>query len=128
MKIKTTYHKKINKYSNMKENINSGEDYAKLLTSTIKEAEGPLPEELVEYWCEDVWEMAVNSYNDYVSGKKDDYLISDVDMSEAFDRAGIRYVQEIVNGLVDNGMIQAGVGEDGEILYSLTEEGKKHTL
>ena len=112
----------------MKKNITSGEDYAKLLTSTIKEADGSLPEELVEYWCEDVWEMAVNSYNDYILGKKDDYLISDVDMSEAFDRAGIRYVQEMVNGLVDNGMMQAGVGEDGEILYSLTEEGKKHTL
>lgn len=112
----------------MKENINSGEDYAKLLTSTIREADGPLPEELVEYWCEDVWEMAVNSYNDYITGKNDSYLLSDADMNEAFDRAGIRYVQEMVNGLVDNGMIQAGIGENGEILYSLTEEGKKHTL
>ena len=66
----------------MKENITSGEDYAKLLTSTIKEADGPLPEQLVEYWCEDVWEMAITSYNDYITGKKDSYLLSDVDMNE----------------------------------------------
>ncbi len=112
----------------MRENINSGEEYAKILTSTIREAEGPLPEELVEYWCEDIWEMAINSYNDYITGKKDDYLLSDVDMNEAFDRAGIRYTQEILNGMVDKGVVQAEIGEGGEILYSLTEEGKKHRL
>jgi len=112
----------------MKENINSGEDYARLLISTIKEADGPLPDELVEYWCEEVEELAINSYNDYVAGKKDDYLLSDVDMEEAYERAGIKYTQDIVNGLVDKGMVQAGVSENGEILYSLTEEGKKHTL
>jgi len=112
----------------MRENINSGEEYAKILTSTIREAEGPLPEELVEYWCEDIWEMAINSYNDYITGKKDDYLLSDVDMNEAFDRAGIRYTQEILNGMVDKGVVQANVGEGGEILYSLTEKGKKHKL
>ena len=112
----------------MRENINSGEEYAKILTSTIREAEGPLPEELVEYWCEDIWEMAINSYNDYITGKKDNYLLSDVDMNEAFDRAGIRYTQEILNGMVDKGVVQANVGEGGEILYSLTEKGKKHKL
>ena len=122
------YTKPLNKYSNMDHNINSGEDYARLLTETISQADGPLPEQLVEYWCEDIWEMAVNSYNDYIAGKKDDYLLSDVDMNEAYDRAGIKYTQEILNGLVDKGMVQAGVGEEGEILYSLTEEGKKHTL
>lgn len=112
----------------MRENINSGEEYAKILTSTIREAEGPLPEELVEYWCEDIWEMAINSYNDYITGKKDDYLLSDVDMNEAFDRAGIRYTQEILNGMLDKGVVQASIGEGGEILYSLTEKGKKHKL
>ena len=112
----------------MDHNINSGEDYARLLTETIKLADGPLPEQLVEYWCEDIWEMAVNSYNDYIAGKKDDYLLSDVDMNEAYDRAGIRYTQEIINGLVDKGMVQASIDENGEILYSLTEKGKKHRL
>jgi len=112
----------------MRENINSGEDYAKILVNTIKEADGPLPEELVEYWCEEIWELAINSYNDYIAGKKDDYLLSDVDMDEAYNRAGIKYTQEMVNGLVDKGMIQAGVGPEGEILYSLTEKGKKHKL
>ena len=112
----------------MDHNINSGEDYARLLTETIKLADGPLPEQLVEYWCENIWELAVNSYNDYIAGKKDDYLLSDMDMEEAYENAGLRYTQEMVNDLVDKGMIQAGIGEGGEILYSLTEEGKKHKL
>ena len=112
----------------MNHDINSGEDYAKLLTNTLRQADGPLPDELVEYWCENVWEMAVNSYNDYISGKKDDYLLLDEDITEAYERAGIRYTQEILNGMVDKGIVQANVGEGGEILYSLTEEGKKHRL
>jgi len=112
----------------MNHDINSGEDYARLLTETIKQADGPLPDELVEYWCENVWEMAVNSYNDYISGKKDDYLLLDEEITEAYERAGIRYTQEILNGMVDKGIVQANVGEGGEILYSLTEEGKKHRL
>ena len=112
----------------MDHNINSGEDYARLLTETISQADGPLPEQLVEYWCEDIWEMAVNSYNDYIAGKKDDYLLSDVDMNEAYDRAGVKYTQEILNGLVDKDIVQASISEDGEILYSLTEKGKKHKL
>jgi len=112
----------------MNQDINSGEDYARLLTSSIKEADGPLPDELVEYWCKNVWEMAVNSYNDYISGKKDDYLLLDEDITEAYERAGIKYTQEILNGMVDKGVVQANVGEGGEILYSLTEEGKKHRL
>ena len=112
----------------MNHDINSGEDYAKLLTDTLRQADGPLPDELVEYWCENVWEMAVNSYNNYVAGKKDDYLLSDEDITEAYERAGIRYTQEILNGMVDKGIVQANVGEGGEILYSLTEEGKKHRL
>lgn len=113
----------------MRENINSGEDYARLLTETIKETDGQLPEQLVEYWCEEIWEMAVNSYNDYITGKKDDYLLSDEElMGEAYDRAGLRYTQEILNGLVDKGMVQAGVGKDGDILYSLTEKGKNYMI
>ena len=73
-------------------------------------------------------EMDMDSYNDYVVGKKDDYLLLDEEITEAYERAGIRYTQEILNVMVDKGIVQANVGEGGEILYSLTEEGKKHRL
>ena len=112
----------------MKENINSGEDYARLLTSTVREADGPMPEELIEYWCEEIWEMAINSYNDYIAGKKDNYLLSDVDMEKAYERAGLKYTQNMVNDLVDKGMLEASIDEKGDILYLLTEKGKKHKL
>ena len=69
-----------------------------------------------------------NSYNDYITGKKDNYLLSDEDMADAYERAGLKYTQEVLNGLVDKGVVQAGVGESGEILYSLTEKGKKYKL
>ena len=61
----------------MQHNINSGEEYARLLIKTLRSADGPLPELLVEFWCENVWELAVNSYNDYIAGNKEDYLLSD---------------------------------------------------
>ena len=112
----------------MRPNITSGEEYAKLLVETISEADGPLPEQLVKYWCNEVWDIAVNSYNDYLAGKKEDYLLSDDDMDEAYNRAGLKYTQEMVDDLVDRDMLQVSIGERGEILYTLTEEGRKFTL
>lgn len=114
----------------MRQEIKSGKDYAKLLTSTLRES-GPddgMPEELINYWCEYVYEAAVNSYNNYLKGKKEDFLLTDQEMEETYEKAGMRYTEDLVNGLLDKDMIQAGVRNDGEIVYSLTEKGKKYTL
>lgn len=113
----------------MLDSINSGHDYGTLLVSTLKSDQDPnMPYELLEYWCENVYDLAVKSYNDYIVGKKETFLLDTEEIEKAYENAGLRYTQDILNGLVDKEVIQALIDETGEIVYSLTEKGKKYKL
>ena len=111
----------------MIQNYNSGEDYANAIIETLKTSiEEDLPEVLLDYWCEELYELAINSYNDYIVGKKEVYLLTEEEATKAYEKAGLKYTQFIVDGLVDKDLVQAGISPDGEILYSLTEKGKQY--
>ncbi|NDA78737.1 MAG: hypothetical protein EB010_12430 [Acidimicrobiia bacterium] len=113
----------------MKDNINSGHDYAKILIDTLRETPDPLmPQELLDYWCENIYDMAVKSYNDYIVGKKDYFELSMEEVEKAYEDAGLKYTQDILNGMLDKDLIKALIDETGEIVYSLTEKGKKYRL
>ena len=52
----------------MLDNINSGEDYAKILIDTLREAPSDeMPLDLLNYWCKNVYDAAIKSYNAYRS-------------------------------------------------------------
>lgn len=113
----------------MKDNINSGEDYAKILIDTLRETPDPImPPELLDYWCENIYDMAVKSYNDYIVGKKEYFELSMEEVEKAYEEAGLKYTQDILNGMLDKDLIKALIDETGEIVYSLTEKGKKYRL
>ena len=113
----------------MKDNINSGHDYAKILIDTLRETPDPLmPQELLDYWCENIYDLAVKSYNDYIVGKKDYFELSMEEVEKAYEDAGLKYTQDILNGMLDKDLIKALIDETGEIVYSLTEKGKKYRL
>lgn len=112
-------------------NINSGEDYAKMLINTIVEAEIDLSADqrmeagLMQYWCEEIREYADVTWNEYIIGKREEYMFTDVEMQKLFEKAGLRYANDILNGLVDKELIEVSVSPEGELLYGLTEKGKK---
>lgn len=114
------------------DNIQSGEDYARVMINTIVEGESSLPEEeridvkLLQYWCDEIAIFADKTWNAYIIGERETYIFDDVEFRQLFDNAGLRYASDILNGLVDKDMIQVGVREDGELVYSLTEKGKDH--
>lgn len=114
------------------DNIQSGEDYARVMINTIVEGESSLPEEeridvkLLQYWCDEIAIFADKTWNAYIIGERETYIFNDVEFRQLFDNAGLRYASDILNGLVDKDMIQVGVREDGELVYSLTEKGKDH--
>ena len=116
----------------MNKEFKSPADYAKTLVDTLREQDGTedddMPLELINYWCEYVYEAATKSYNDYLVGKREDYRLDDTEMNEAYEKAGLRYTEDIINSLLDKDMIQAGVRKDGEIVYSLTQKGKNYEL
>jgi hypothetical protein len=113
----------------MQDNINSGEDYAKILIDILRETPDPsMPSELLEYWCESVYDLAVKSYNDYILGNKDYFQLTVEEIEKAYEDAGLKYTQDILNGMLDKDLIKALIDETGEIVYSLTEKGKKYRL
>ncbi|NCZ71291.1 MAG: hypothetical protein EBY80_14250 [Actinobacteria bacterium] len=94
----------------MKDNINSGHDYAKILIDTLRETPDPLmPQELLDYWCENIYDMAVKSYNDYIVGKKDYFELSMEEVEKAYEDAGLKYTQEIDNILLTFSMKAAWI-------------------
>lgn len=106
-------------------NINSGEEYANLVVKTLKETQGDLPEELLKKWCWEVYTAAVDSFNEYLAGKRDDYLLTQDELGECYEKAGLKYSEEIVNSLIDTEHIQASITSEGEIVYSATKKSSK---
>jgi hypothetical protein len=111
--------------------INSGEDYGNVIINGILEIEEKMPDDqkmpvrLLELWLEEIKAHATNTYFDYVIGKREHYEFDEEEIKAVYDLAGMRYTQELLDGLVDKGMVEVSVGENGDLLYSTTEEGKK---
>jgi hypothetical protein len=115
-------------------NINSGNDYAQLLIDSILKAEREIPEneqmpiDLLTIWIEGIQEAAEQSYLDYVTGKRETFLLSDVEMKDLFEEAGRKYVIGLIDNMVDKDILETYVDEEGDILYGLTDKGKQMTI
>jgi hypothetical protein len=115
-------------------NINSGNDYAQLLIDSILKAEREIPEneqmpiDLLTIWVEGIQEAAEQSYLDYVTGKRETFLLSDVEMKDLFEEAGRKYVIGLIDNMVDKDILETYVDEEGDILYGLTDKGKQMTI
>lgn len=115
----------------MLDNIDSGAAYAEVLINTIMEGEKDLPESeklpanLLAYWCEEIEIYADQTWVDYISGKRNHFSFSETEFRDLFEKAGMRYTDDVLNGLVDKDLIRVGVREDGEIVYSTTDKGKQ---
>jgi len=115
----------------MIENINSGADYAQIVVNAILKEEKKLPIEqqmpigILHYLTEQVNHLANQHYQDYILGKRDTFMFSDVELETMFNKAGELYVGDLIDEAVDNNLMQTYIGKSGEILYGLSEEGKK---
>lgn len=113
------------------DNINSGADYANVIITSVIDAESDLPVDqrlpslLLTFWCQEIANKADETWMEYITGKRETYLMSDVEMKDLFDNAGVKYVSKLVDGMVDNDVLETYVDENGDILYGLTENGKK---
>lgn len=114
----------------MLENIYSGSDYAKLLIEGVIESENSFPENermdptLLKYWIEEIQSATTKNYNDYLIGERDDFMFDKEEFKATFERAAHRQVDDTITGLLEKDMLSMSIGEDGEILYSLSEIGR----
>jgi len=111
--------------------INSGSDYAQLVIENILETERTLPVDqqmpidLLTHLTKLVETEADKYYAEYIIGKRETFIFSDVELIDLFNKAGELYVGDILDGLVDKDMLEVSVDENGEFLYGLTELGKQ---
>ena len=114
----------------MAENIYSGKDYAQLLIDGVIETENSFPENermsptLLKYWIEEIQNAAFKNYNDYLVGERDDFAFEMSEFKQTFENAARRQVDDTITGLLEKDLLSMSIGEDGEILYSLSEKGK----
>ena len=113
--------------------INSGSDYAQLVIENILETERTLPVDqqmpidLLTHLTKLIETEADKYYAEYIIGKRETFLFSDVELTDLFDKAGELYVSDMIDGLVDKDMLEVSVDENGEFLYGLSELGKQVT-
>lgn len=113
----------------MLENIKSGREYGKLLVNTLKETPNDeTPALLLKYWYQNIFNVAVESYNQYIIGNKDTFVLSMEEIEKCYEEAGLQYTQDLLNGMIDKGVIEALINESGELVYGLTEKGMKYKL
>ena len=116
------------------DNIQSGEDYARIIIETIIEGELSLPKEeridskMLQYWCEEIQIFSNKTWEEYIMGNRESYMFSEGELKKLYENAGLKYASDILNGLVDKEMIEVSVSEKGELVYSLTEKGRNYTL
>lgn len=113
--------------------INSGAEYAQMLIENILENEKILPEEnqmpieLLTYLTQDIEIKADKYWVDYITGKRETFMFSDIEMREIFDKAGEKYVGDLIDGMVDKDILEVSIDQNGDLLYGLTETGRQIT-
>ena len=113
--------------------INSGSDYAQTVIDAILETERTLPVDqqmpldLLTHLTKLIETEADKHYAEYIIGKRETFLFSDVELNDLFNKAGELYVGDMIDGLVDKDMLEVSIDENGEMLYGITEKGRKAT-
>ena len=108
---------------------NNALEYYNDIEKTILEVEShnpePLPEELLKYFLEELKTKCESSYQDYIMGKRPDYILFEHEVLECHENATKRVVDEALINLVDKGMVEMSVGEDGDIYYSASDKARR---
>jgi len=55
-------------------------------------------------------------------------VLSMEEIEKCYEEAGLQYTQDLLNGMIDKGVIEALINESGELVYGLTEKGMKYKL
>lgn len=111
--------------------FNSAEEYAQAMIDDIIALEETIPVNeqlpltLLKYWSEEIKIYAEECWNDYIVGKREHYMFDEEEFRKVYDKAGIRYTSEVIDGLIDDGYVQMGIRDDGEIVYSATDKGRQ---
>jgi len=114
----------------MEHEFRDAEHYASTIKDIILNTESepgdePMPENLLKYWADNMYNACYKAYNDYIIGKRDDFRLTDKESYDEYNKAGIQFTQELVDSMVDKDLLEVSVGPEGDLLYSTTKKGQK---
>lgn len=115
----------------MKFNFNSAEEYAEAIITMIQDGENEsdeserINESILKYWFEGIREKTKETWIKNLTGSRDSYILSDVEVEELYRNATDRYFSDVLDGMHEKGLLELSIGEGGEFYYGLSEEGKK---
>lgn len=98
-------------------NINSGDDYADLIIQDLIDSKMGMDEPLFRYWTDDIRKMCVRSYDKYIKGSTDSFMLSEEEIMNSYKEASLKYTGELLESLVEKGVVSLGINTDGEIVY-----------
>lgn len=109
----------------MEFNFSNGDEYADAIINDLKTFDNGLPKDVIDYWSIEIRQLCNIKFLHYITGEEETYALSDVDLEQTFKIATEKLVGDTLGNLVDKGMVKMSIGDDGEVLYSSTEEGRK---
>jgi hypothetical protein len=117
----------------MNKNFNSIEDYKNGLINQLTNIqnemdsmdEGKLDEETFNIWVKVLKEMCDENYINYINNVIEDFVITSNQLMESLEKAKDISIDEALCSLSEKGLVDVSINEKGELLYSLSEEGKK---
>ena len=117
----------------MKNNFNSLEEYRKGFINELKAIqnemdnldEGKVDEETFKIWVDLLDIMCESNYIEYINNVREDFLITSDQFTEALEKAKELSISLALASLSEKGLIDVSINENGELLYSLSEEGKE---
>lgn len=114
------------------QSVTCGADYALILISAILEAQNEVNEEhklhssMLISLTKRIHDYANFAWKEYTEGTRESYLFFEDEMLAIYEKAAEDAVASLLEGLVEKEMVSiAGINENGEFLYSLTEKGKE---
>ena len=100
-------------------------EYTDNIINTIIESEElETPDVLLDHLQEYILEECEQKYNNYILGKEETFILTDTEFEQLYKKASLKYIGDILDNLVDKDVVKTSVNENGDILYSLTEQGK----
>lgn len=100
--------------------FSSGDEYADILIRNLIESDDlsqELPEDLINYWAEEIRKACNVRYALYIKGEADDFRLYEGDMLDTYKEASLKATQDIIRDLVEKGEVQMAINEEGEIVY-----------
>ena len=102
----------------------SGDEYADMLIRNLIESDDlsqELPEDLINYWAEEIRKACNVRYALYIKGEADDFRLYEGDMLDTYKEASLKATQDIIRDLVEKGEVTMGINKDGEIVYASSD-------